>query len=134
MNIVMKRFALILSLITPSWAFAENYLCISEKVTGFFFENEQWKQANFVEEKFIINLTGSEIKITEFGKDYQSYTDCVEKLSGTLKDRFVCRSGFGEFYFNTKKKRYMRSYMAGYAEGDYALDTPLLAVGKCSKF
>lgn len=43
----MKRIALIFMLMTPSWAWAENYSCITDGAAGFKVENEECEPTVF---------------------------------------------------------------------------------------
>ena len=134
MNTIMRLIAVILMLIVPSWTLADNYLCLEDQVVGFSWEDRKWQTGTFMGEKYIVKLQGAETVITEFGKEFSTYSDCSNNLFFTPKNRIVCRSGYGEFYFNTVTKRFMRSYMAGYAEGDEDGNTPLISIQTCSKF
>ena len=125
----MLRIALILVLMTPSWAWAENYLCLPTKITGFHFVNDKWETGvmDTGDLKYIVSIDNK--SVSEFGEAEPIHTDC-----GMVSDIMLCTKGFGEFNMGIETLRYMRTlpyvdYLLGATGG-----TPNIEIGTCSKF
>jgi len=114
-------------LIAPNWAVADNYLCISEKATGFAKQNGKFDVANIASgDKYIINTENA--SLTLFGLGTLSKKCVVEK-------KYVaCIRENVEFTMNRKNLKFM-VYSKSYGYVHESLDdTPHIAIGTCSKF
>ena len=124
---MIHRLALILLLIAPSWAGAENFLCISEKSTGLKFLGGSWQTADFTPgDKYLVNV--KDLTLSRFG-DPNPLDGCT---NGSIL--FNCASGSDRFTLNKQNLRYMLSFHElGYVVG---LDsgTPYIEIGTCSSF
>ena len=138
----MKRLALILCLMWPSWGWAERlqvnsqYLCIAEKATGFMFRDGEWKSTDFKTDKlkWIVRSFGEPTfkqkgSVTQFGGDGIAKFIC--NVRGNWM--FFCTEGeIGEFKLNTETNKYIRTHT------DFTLQTmtekPFIEIGSCSEF
>ena len=134
MNTNMRLVALILILIAPTWAVAENYLCISEDASGFIFNDEANKfeqTAITPRAKYLVSFT--EKTVSQFGKEDYIFDECyfftIEK-----KKVFFCNEPFGEFQMGEKSMKYLRTVpYLDYVMGENS-STPHIEIGTCSKF
>ena len=126
-------------------AFAEQYLCVPEKATGFSYDasKREWDYAQFkTDHKYIIAPAGN-------GRDAFAFTKVGEKLpQGYCKDSFTkagvlfCLSFEGDLRFNKKNGRYLMVFgdgyytlgLPGFGESDEDVGTPMVEIGKCSLF
>ncbi len=110
----------------------DSYLCVSEASGGVAYDSNQkkWIGTKFrtENEKIILIKKDSQWKLKDFGFSFEN--DCGEISEyGTLR----CNIAFGEFLFNSKTRRYLKSYTVGYVDGrDNNNDTPAVTIGKCS--
>lgn len=127
-------FSLLCSLLQiPIVATAQDsYLCVSEASGSVFYNESQkkWEGTAFStnNEKIILTKKNGKWKFKNFGYSFEN--DCGEMNEfGT----FRCNIIFGEFLFNSKTKRYLKSYAVGYVDGnDNNNNTPAVTIGKCS--
>lgn len=138
-NIIILFFVLL----TSSNAHADQYLCISEKATGFEFnkETKSWNTANFnvQGQKYIISKSKVEFIEYEVKKFAEKYTiaECMRDF--TEKGFLDCDGPIGTFKFNRENGRFLRINPWGYLgvspfstnEGD---NSPFIEIGKCSPF
>ena len=126
-------------------AVGEQYLCVPEHSTGFSYDNVQkeWKNTNFTADGKYVIAKADETKhawqVTEIGETSSSFR-CESDFTeyGYLR----CSGIGGEFNFNKRNGRFLRSYLIGYYtvipevnQGkDEGSDTPLIGIGKCSPF
>jgi hypothetical protein len=131
----------------------QSWLCIDESVTGFAFKDQRWQQTNFEEGKYIVRPLvqgdtgfdpGGPVQrygVFTFGEDTIAYT-CYDGFnllsSATYSDIPVLNcGGFGQFRFDRDTLRFLRTYVDGYTYipegGDNNDNTPLIAIGTCSK-
>ena len=132
-----------LSLIIPSVASAESWLCIADMSTGFSFNSatRQWSIAKFniADSRYLIasqEIKDYPYKVTKFGSN-SLVAMCKDGL--TVGTFLSCNFLGSRFSFNSKTMRYMLSYEIGYInptpgvndmkEGD---DTPFIEIGRCS--
>lgn len=119
-----------LILIMPSFAWAENYLCISDKATGFKFKDGTWQTTGFKSgDKYIVST--EDLTVTEFGEESPIHIKCKSS-----REIFFCDHNFGIFHMNPKNFRYMLTWPIGayvYPNEDNS-GTPYLEIGTCSKF
>ena len=123
----MRLVALILILIVPTWAVADNYLCITEKATGFAKQNGKFDIANFSGgQKYIVNT--EDATVSAFGEGIIAKKCIVEK-------KYVgCSRENIEFNMHRDKLNFML-YAITYGYVWEGLDdTPHIAIGTCSKF
>ncbi len=118
----------------------ERYICVADKATGFKYspKTKSWEQANFKvdKEKFIITSpknkkTGFEIRTLGSRVSFCSSDPLLNEI-GLDYIPFNCFTG--QFKFNKKTGRFLRTYSPGYIGGDDDDDTPYIAIGKCSPF
>ncbi|OFA33289.1 hypothetical protein BAE46_00845 [Glaciecola punicea] len=142
----MKTCITILFLSISFAASAEQYLCISDASTGFYFNDKSnsWKQANF-------KVSDNKYLITTF-KD-ESYKYQIQKMGSDsvlayCEDEFsepgflFCEGILLDFKFNKVNGRFIKTYTAGYYNvlpkineiTDKDSDTPTMEIGKCSSF
>lgn len=138
-------FALAISLLGGGVAHAEQrYLCVAEQVTGFFYdaESKKWKPTQFnpAEMKYIIRPSGSKNRPFEIVAMALDMVLCTSE-GGIEKGNqisFTCVNG--QFIFNQKTGRFIKSDILGYVGGDdfnmtpERHQTPNIAIGKCSTF
>lgn len=118
------------------------YLCVSEESTGFYYEKGSWgrRYFNVSEDKYILR----KIKEGEFGFKDKENPYGVFELGGkhpTIRcfisehsNDFICRVGFGQFFFSPESGRFIKTYTAGYWDGvDNNDNTPNITRGRCSK-
>ena len=51
----MRWFAFVLCVILPSWAWADNSLCIADETTGFAKRDGRYQQTDFTPNKYVVN-------------------------------------------------------------------------------
>jgi len=130
-----KKIFLIFYFLIPSLVSAqENYLCVSEAIGGVAYNSteKKWEGTKFKNssEKIIITKTNGIWKYKEFGATFEE--DCGKSNE---YGNFRCSIFFGEFVFNSKTKRFIKTYTAGYVGGeDNNNNTPAIMIGTCSKF
>ena len=131
--------------------YAENYLCVADKASGFQFTKSNWEVANFkTDNKYLIKYSGIErfpLQVSKVGDDIPVIF-CKE---GFNSGGFLhCNSGgplamlgivVGEnFTLNQKSLRFMRVVPRGYINvvpgnkiSDSKSGTPHIEIGKCSR-
>lgn len=116
---------------TPTMA-QDSYLCISEAMGGVAYDSStrKWEGTKFKNsnEKIILIKKNGVWKLKNFGSTFEK--DCGKMNEfGT----FRCNILFGEFLFNSKTKRFLKSFVAGYVDGEDNNDnTPAVMAGTCS--
>jgi hypothetical protein len=128
---------------------ADNWLCITDKATGFALENGSWESANFQPgDKYMIkdasqtnkSIYGSVYQVHAFGRD-TPYWICGDFGSNEdAKELLVCE-GFAiagdTFKYNPSTGHFLATHTAGYVhtfdDGRVFGDTPHIQIGKCSK-
>ena len=135
----MRIFALVILSMLATVASADPWLCIEEAASGFLFKNGKWTQGPFHIDgkKFILRKPNiddldygkSQYGVYALGSPASSY-QCAE---ANQFGEFRCHSLLGEFKFAVRSGRYLRTYTAGYWDGeDVAKNTPIIARGRCS--
>ncbi len=139
----MKITALVILSILATAANAEQYLCVADAATGFYFEDGKWISTKFRtnSSKYIIRrfkegeYFSTEAKpygVFPLGKKAAKYS-CYGPNPPEVRN-FNCDGGFGEFLFSPKSGRYLRTYTVGYYEGvDTNKNSPQIEIGKCSE-
>ena len=132
----------------PLVAGAEQYLCVTEHSTGFFYNksSRSWERRHFrTDNKYIIRKSNSKdisYKVIEVGEkipdyickdefDKDGYLYCEnshEYLLGTLGIRI----NSGNFSFNKENGRFLEFIIGGYISDDK--DSPYISIGVCSPF
>lgn len=116
---------------TSGAASAESYLCVVEKVTGFFLKNNDWVHTRFKDGgKWLISLENGG-KATEFGREYSLFDneDCQ-----TFTTFISCHNNFGHMKMATDTLRFSTSYTHGFVDGTENNDnTPTISIGTCAK-
>jgi len=111
----------------PSWAWAENYLCISDGAAGFRVENEEYKPTvSTGGDKYIVSVENG--TVTPHGREGPIVSNCQNH-----DNRIYC-TGFTTFFVHKSNLRFMRfhtTYGYAYANND---DTPFVEIGVCTKF
>jgi hypothetical protein len=123
----MKLTALILILLAPSFSWAENYLCITDKSTGFIKkETGDYEITKFAEEKYIISTEDKTLSL--FGEKVLN-RDC-----SINSERVACHSKQTDFNMHRDNLLFMVYHKTyGYVWGNVN-DTPNIAIGTCSEF
>jgi hypothetical protein len=118
------------------------YLCVMDKATGFSYDKSgSWQSTDFkVEEKYLVTprpknfsdeLIPSDVAwlVTAVGEKRPKYF-CKEDFNkiGYLS----CKGLFSEFKMSRATMRFQSYYGNGYVS-DEKMDTPYVAIGKCSK-
>lgn len=131
--------ALILSvgLFLTSFAYAEGYICIPDKATGFKFNkaDKSWNSTTFNvrNDKYVLSNSGGKWKWKPIGeKDYD-----LSKCSDFNEYGYMnCDSLGVQVTFNRKNLRYQSIYSVGYVSAGIAGaeggDTPYIEIGRCS--
>jgi len=119
---------------------ASKYLCVPDKATGFRFDfvTKEWEQASFVADaKWRVEPAPdarhpAAVAIFRVEPNLRTY-QCDGGFTAGLGVLECSASGLGEFNFNRKNLRYIRSSMGGYYDGgDNNSNTPLIEIGRCS--
>jgi hypothetical protein len=146
---VRPAFSLVVSmalLLYPRPALSEQYLCVPDKATGFFYNNitKEWDYARFrTDTRYIIAPAKdgeNAYAFTKVGeKDREGYCKKDFNDSGFL----FCNTLGGEVRFNRVNGRYMMVFSYAYynvgapgpiQETDEDSGTPMLQIGKSSPF
>lgn len=144
---MLKRtiIAAILAITMPAQASAQSWLCIADMSTGFSYNKtlNKWEHTRFNvdDERLIIKPstgTSRAYEVFEFGNT----SNIAAATCGSAPNEYgflFCDGLFGEFKFNSKNLRYVRTYIAGYVEilpdnlfSKEGNDTPNIEIGKCS--
>ena len=130
-----------------SIANAEQYLCIADSATGYYFnrETKSWERARFNidDKKYVIAEAKywekATYEITRLGdKIPELRCDKGFDADGVLSCRIPSDNVFEFLRFNRKNGRYLLGYLFGYfigsPEGNENKNTPWLEIGTCSPF
>jgi len=119
----------------PSVSIAEKYLCVADQASGFHFDGKSWGHASFkTDGKYMIaqskrsTTEKPKIAISLIGGHEMYFCDGL--LSS--QDELYCGGLEGRFRFDPKTNRFLKSYTAGYINGDQGKDTPHIEIGRCS--
>jgi hypothetical protein len=131
MNIRMRLVALILILIAPTWAAADNYLCISDKTVGFTKRDDGkggfWDEGSFSSgTKFTFSTEKAELSAFGVGT-------IIGNCDVTRRSIF-CQNQTVNFNLNRKNLKFMLVKSTYGYVWDGEDDTPHMAIGTCSKF
>jgi hypothetical protein len=131
--------------------YADSYLCVADKASGFQFTKPNWEASNFrTENKYLIQASGVDrfpLQVIKVGGRVPVIM-CKEEFNSA--GFLHCDSGgpldmlgivLGEhFTFNHKNLRYMRVVPRGYINvvpgneiSDSKSGTPHIEIGKCSR-
>lgn len=110
----------------------EQYLCVSHAAGGVRYDSaaKNWVSTKFKNDdsKYLVIQKNNKWIMKIFGKNYENECGSMSEY-GILR----CEPFFGEFVFNKKTKRYLKTYIAGFIDGSDGNDnTPLVEVGYCS--
>ena len=128
---------------------ADNWLCITDKATGFALENGSWESVNFQPgDKYMIkdasqtnkSIYGSVYQVNHFGDDGPNWLCGDFGSNEDAKELLVCE-GFAiagdTFKYNPSTGHFLATHTAGYVhtfdDGRVFGDTPHIQIGKCSK-
>ena len=132
--------AMVLSLAAPT--FAQQYLCVADKLTGFSFDNDRWDYAQFTadDQKYVVSLAegfnpDENFQVVKLGESH--VTKCQE---GFNESGYLFCEGLGSFKFNKNNGRYVYSSLFGYFNvlpdvngiTDENSDDVWVEIGKCS--
>lgn len=129
-------------LISPlTYSKNDTYLCVTEDVSGFYFENNKWGHAYFNDrDKYILRkLKKDESGYTDKNNTYGLFelgenSTLYKCIQNPYSNNFKCTSFLGEFFYSPKTGRFLKTYTQGYwGGGDNNENTPNMAIGKCSK-
>ena len=137
----MKLLIWITLFLLPGASFADQYLCVADLATGFIYDkgSKQWviTKFNTDDSKFVVapSQEGEQFmySVSRIGSDYFLFS-CENGFStgGYLQ----CSTGGGTFEMNGIHGRYTRTSSWGYFTEYLGVDigSPLVEIGKCSKF
>ncbi|TNG03198.1 MAG: hypothetical protein EP297_00495 [Gammaproteobacteria bacterium] len=140
----MKLYRRLILFLLFAWTFstgvsAEQYLCVEEQATGFYFRSGQWKSTKFdADARFYLKNPDADdpqfsryaYVLMEIGSE--DPTGWCEKDFDTT-GQTECESNRGNIVINNLTRRFLRTYSTGYISGfDDNRDTPHMAIGKCS--
>ena len=128
---------------------ADNWLCITDKATGFALENGSWESANFQPgDKYMIkeasqsskDIYGSVYQVHEFGDDLPNWV-CGDFGSNEDAKGLLACDGYAiagsTFKYNPRTGHFLATMTNGYVQanvnGGVSTDTPTIEIGKCSK-
>ncbi len=128
--------------VTPLFLFAlfvnnanaqEGYLCVSEAAGGVSYEKNinKWKGTVFrtKNDKILITNKNNKWIMKQFDSTIENDCNAPNEI-GVMR----CNNLFGTFIFNTKTRRYLSTYIAGYIDGvDNNDNTPSIEIGICTK-
>ena len=122
---------------TQPAAAADQYLCITDKATGFYFEDGEWNTANFkTGRKFLIrkpNKEELEVTIANIGRDFVVSEFGDKSTLLWCDEDFYCVGHVDDFLFDKKTLRFLYIYKGGYVSGiDNNDNTPAMQIGTCS--
>jgi len=109
---------------------ADNYLCIPDQVTGFYFDGSKWRRTDFTtDSKWLIDITDGQASVSRIGDNAPTFhtQDCKIYFDISVECSLI-----GEFKMGIQEGRYMRTYTGGYTGGDRTEHTPLIEIGRCS--
>ena len=114
------------------------WLCIADKITGFSYENGEWRISSFNSDdgRYIVSKKPTlfdnkkaRYHVTKIGEEYG--TECEENSPNSAG--YIFCPGFFNYRINTRTLRYLLVYPIGYTSGaDTNADTPFIEIGKCS--
>jgi hypothetical protein len=135
--------ALVLTFASP--ALAEQYLCVPDKATGFFYNKnmKEWQTTTLNVSQFVISPS-TDRKFAYRVKDMEEkalpgYCDKDFNEAGIL----VCETFGGDLRFNKTNGRFLRVFEGAYytvgipgpfKESDEDSGTPMIEIGKCTSF
>lgn len=133
----MKKYILITiclaSLISTQSKAQESYLCISEAIGGVAYDDttRKWVGTKFTNtnEKILISKKNEVWKFKIFNGTY-------EEKCGKMNEYGIIRCDIigGDFIFNKKTKRFIKTHINGYISGiDNNDNTPAVIIGSCSQ-
>ena len=121
-----------IAVFAPQMAFAEQFLCIAEKASGFIHVESEWRTQGFAgDKKYLVNFDKRTVSV--FGESDPVHSKCV-KYREAGKQLFLCSEDFGTFIMSSDTMKYLLSmpYI------DYVLDetggAPHIEIGTCTKF
>ena len=127
----MRYFVLIIATCMPTWAFSSDYICISEKASGFKYSEGTWSHTKIrTDAKYLVSFEKG--TVSRFGENFTLHSDCLQtNFFGT--HLFQCLGGFGEFTMSADTLKYILTapwldYVLGKNKG-----TPHIELGTCSK-
>lgn len=149
MKLTGSLLAMIYLLLCAHTAFADQFLCVPDKATGFAYNRitKQWDTATLKTNQFLI----APAKNVGFKLGAYAVTDIGEKdnLPGYCEKDFneagmlFCDTFGGEIKFNKSNRRFLRVFYFAYytvgipgpdKETDEDSGTPMLEIGKCTSF
>ena len=129
----MKAFPLAILIFYSTSAVAENnYLCITDLVTGFHhdFDQESWQHATFLAgERFTVNEFQENIFQAVRVDDINPWSAICTSRKDQTTDSFSCQSKTTEFHFNRKELRFTAFRYFGYWNG--SRDSLSISIGTC---
>ena len=145
----MKYILAVLIMTFSMQSAADNWLCITDKSTGFVLENGSWDYGKFAPgDKYMIKEADDLEKaddvmyqVNRFGRDTPSWL-CGDFISVGYDAGMMICDGYGTpgntFKYNPRTGHFLATYTGGYVHdkmsGDaVSTDTPIIEIGKCSK-
>lgn len=137
---------MIAALLFPGSALSEQYLCVPDKATGFYYDKytETWEYATFrTDKRYVISPARdgeNAYRFTKIGeKDPDGYCKNEFNESGFL----FCSTFGGDVKFNRINGRYLSVFTYAYTDvgtpgflqtTDEDSGTPMIEIGKCSPY
>lgn len=136
-GLLAKVFAVVLGVFYVSSVYAEGYICIPDKATGFKFNktDKSWHTATFnvKNDKYILSNGSGKWRWKVIGEKDHDFGKC-----GDFNEYgYINCDIFGsQITFNRKNLRYQSIYTVGYVSagiaGTEGGDTPYIEIGRCS--
>jgi hypothetical protein len=131
-------------LLLPFSAKSDQYICTTDKATGFFYEKnkKEWISTNFKsEDKFVIKQTKpikensfSTYEVTKFGDESPMYRCNYSSNDNPIIRCSLRTSFFPNIFYYSKTTGQFQEYVHGTLVTGQTSDTPYIAIGKCSPF
>ena len=130
---------IVLFLLMPIVCWADSYLCVEQRVTGFSFDMQSRNLVSSeftANSKFIVAWSGNSLRleVKRIGLA-MPFADCEDKWTGVIR----CHGPLGDFRMNVRTLRFISTHVIGYLSGDPNQDTvseggASLSLGECSPF
>ena len=146
----MKYILAVLVMTFSMQSTADNWLCITDKATGFILKNGSWESGNFTSgDKYMIkeasqsskDIYGSVYQVHEFGDDLPNWVCGDFGSNEDAKELLVC-DGYATpgstFKYNPSTGHFLATNTRGYVHDSRSGDgvstsTSTIEIGKCSK-
>lgn len=129
-----KKFLIlaITTVLSANTAVADSYLCITDLVSGFHYDEERasWQQSTFLPgERFEIEERRQDVYVVKKLDAERGWTAQCLARTDLSEDSFSCTSGGNQFHFNRKLLQFTSLRVFGYWNGSH--DSLSMSLGKC---